>query len=107
MSCMQVSRGRPHMLTSYQRGRGKDPVVVLGKIKLAVAVNMGSSKAAGRDPKHCKSGSSQLMAQSHTINWTNSPVRVSLFLLAFAEFNTGGHGCDKSEQPDELCKKRV
>ena len=42
MSSMQVSSGRPHMLTSYQRGRGKDPVVVLGRIKLAVAVNMAS-----------------------------------------------------------------
>ena len=32
------------MLTSNQRGRGNDPVVVLGRIKLAVAVNMGSSE---------------------------------------------------------------
>src|SRR3954454_20969739 len=37
---MHVSSGRPHMLTSNQRGRGKDPVVVLGKIKSAVAVNI-------------------------------------------------------------------
>ena len=37
---MQVSSGRPHMLTSNQRGRGKDPVVVLGRIRSAVAVNM-------------------------------------------------------------------
>jgi hypothetical protein len=28
------------MLTSNQRGRGNDPVVVLGRIKSAVAVNM-------------------------------------------------------------------
>ena len=40
MSSMQVSSGRPHMLTSNQRGRGNDPVVVLGRIKSAVAVNM-------------------------------------------------------------------
>src|SRR5215472_17330415 len=40
---MQVSSGRPHILTSHQRGRGKEPVVVLGRIKLAVAVNMASS----------------------------------------------------------------
>src|SRR6266542_6069843 len=39
-SSIQVSSGRPHMLTSNQRGRGNDPVVVLGKIRLAVAVNM-------------------------------------------------------------------
>src|SRR3982751_6067909 len=37
---MHVSSGRPHMLTSNQRGRGNDPVVVLGKIKSAVAVNI-------------------------------------------------------------------
>src|SRR5882724_7504758 len=43
MSSMQVSSGRPHMPTSYQRGRGKDPVVVLGSSKSAVAVNMYSS----------------------------------------------------------------
>src|SRR5215472_11466917 len=42
-SSMQVSSGRPHILTSHQRGRGKEPVVVLGRIKLAVAVNMASS----------------------------------------------------------------
>src|SRR2546422_6848101 len=40
---MQVSSGRPHMLTSNQRGRGNDPVTVLGRIISAVAVNMGSS----------------------------------------------------------------
>src|SRR6185437_6384430 len=39
---MQVSRGRPHMLTSNQRGRGKEPVVVLGRIRSLVAVNMVS-----------------------------------------------------------------
>src|SRR5690348_7218787 len=37
---MHVSSGRPHMLTSNQRGRGNDPVVVLGRIRSAVAVNM-------------------------------------------------------------------
>jgi hypothetical protein len=37
---MQVSSGRPHILTSNQRGRGNDPVVVLGRIRSAVAVNM-------------------------------------------------------------------
>ena len=42
-SSMQVSSGRPHMLTSNQRGRGNDPVVVLGRIRSAVAVNMDSS----------------------------------------------------------------
>src|SRR2546425_2123740 len=40
---MQVSSGRPHMLTSNQRGRGNEPVTVLGRIRLAVAVNIGSS----------------------------------------------------------------
>src|SRR5437899_2642361 len=44
MSSMQVSSGRPHMLRSHQRGRGNDPVVVLGRIRLAVAVNMASSR---------------------------------------------------------------
>src|SRR6185312_15366285 len=39
---MQVSSGRPHMLTSNQRGRGKEPVVVLGRIRSFVAVNMVS-----------------------------------------------------------------
>ena len=42
---MQVSSGRPHMLTSNQRGRGNDPVCVLGRIRSAVAVNMGSFTA--------------------------------------------------------------
>src|SRR5947207_13577127 len=46
---MQVSSGRPHMLTSNQRGRGNEPVTVLGRIRLAVAVNMGSSD------RHCTS----------------------------------------------------
>src|ERR1700730_11311452 len=40
---MQVSSGRPSMLTSNQRGRGNEPVTVLGRIRSAVAVNMGSS----------------------------------------------------------------
>jgi hypothetical protein len=40
---------RPHMATSYQRGRGNDPVVVLGRIRSAVAVNMSSP------PPHCTS----------------------------------------------------
>src|SRR5437764_11863856 len=40
---MQVSSGRPHMLTSNQRGRGNEPVTVLGRIISAVAVNMGPS----------------------------------------------------------------
>src|SRR5258708_40346206 len=39
-SSMQVSRGRPHMLTSNQRGRGKDPVVVLGRIRSAEEGNV-------------------------------------------------------------------
>src|SRR5215475_2106438 len=41
---MQVSRGLPHMLTSNHRGRGNDPVVVLGRVRLAVAVSMGASR---------------------------------------------------------------
>src|SRR5580700_401466 len=40
-SSMHVSSGRPHMLTSNQRGRGNDPVVVLGRMRPSVAVNMG------------------------------------------------------------------
>src|ERR1700722_2212226 len=39
-SIMQVSSGRPHMLTSNQRGRGNEPVVVLGRIRSAVAGNI-------------------------------------------------------------------
>jgi hypothetical protein len=35
--------GRPHRHTSNHRGRGNDPVVVLGRMKSAVAVNMMSS----------------------------------------------------------------
>ena len=38
---MQLSSGRPHMLTSNQRGRGHEPVTVLGSVRSAVAVNMG------------------------------------------------------------------
>jgi hypothetical protein len=40
---MQVSIGFPHMLTSNQRGRGQEPVTVLGRVSFAVAVNMGTS----------------------------------------------------------------
>jgi hypothetical protein len=40
---MQVSSGRPHMLTSNQRGRGQEPVTVLGRVRSLVAVNMGHS----------------------------------------------------------------
>ena len=40
-SSMQLSSGRPHMLTSNQRGRGHEPVTVLGSVRSAVAVNMG------------------------------------------------------------------
>src|SRR6267142_786931 len=40
-SIMQVSSGRPHMLTSNQRGRGQEPVTVLGRVRFLVAVNMG------------------------------------------------------------------
>ena len=39
-SIMQVSSGSPHMLTSNQRGRGHEPVTVLGRIRSAVAVNI-------------------------------------------------------------------
>src|SRR5262245_7729307 len=39
MSSMQVSSGRPHMLTSNQRGLGHDPVTVLGRIRSLVTVN--------------------------------------------------------------------
>src|SRR6266496_2139697 len=51
-SSMQVSSGRPHMLTSNQRGRGKEPVTVLGRMRSAVAVNMNESEGIvlrGRD----------------------------------------------------------
>ena len=41
-SIMQVSSGLPHMLTSNQRGRGQEPVIVLGSIRLAVTVNICS-----------------------------------------------------------------
>ena len=37
---MQVSIGRPHMLSSSQRGRGQEPVIVQGRTVLAVTVNM-------------------------------------------------------------------
>src|SRR5918996_3848759 len=40
-SIMHVSSGRPHMLTSNQRGRGQEPVTVLGSVRFAVAVNIG------------------------------------------------------------------
>src|SRR5262249_61572689 len=39
-SSMHVSSGFPHRHTSNHRGRGNDPVVVLGKIKSLVAVNI-------------------------------------------------------------------
>ena len=38
MSIMQVSSGFAHMLTSNQRGRGQEPVTVLGRIRSFVAV---------------------------------------------------------------------
>jgi hypothetical protein len=41
---MQVSSGRPHVLTSNQRLRGKVPVVVLGRIGSAVAVMRSSDR---------------------------------------------------------------
>ena len=44
---MQVSSGLPHMLTLNQRGRGKEPVVVLGRIKSFVTVNIAP---ASREP---------------------------------------------------------
>ena len=34
MSCMQVSSGFAHMLMSNQRGRGHEPVTVLGRIEI-------------------------------------------------------------------------
>jgi hypothetical protein len=37
-----VSSGRPHILTSNQRGLGNDPVTVEGRRVWAVAVNMTS-----------------------------------------------------------------
>src|SRR5260221_11767655 len=40
MSSMQVSRGRPHMDTSNQRGLWTDRVTVLARIRSLVAVNM-------------------------------------------------------------------
>src|SRR5882762_3100322 len=40
---MHVSSGRPSMLMSNQRGRGNEPVVVLGRIRSAVAVNISAS----------------------------------------------------------------
>ena len=40
-SIMQVSSGLPHMLTSNQRGRGQEPVTVLGRMRDEVAVNIG------------------------------------------------------------------
>jgi hypothetical protein len=38
MSIMQVSSGRAHMLVSNQRGRGHEPVTVLGRIRFFVTV---------------------------------------------------------------------
>ena len=37
---MHESKGRPHMLSSNQRGRGQEPVMVQGRMVLAVTVNM-------------------------------------------------------------------
>jgi hypothetical protein len=37
---MHVSSDGPHMLTSNQRGRGQDPVIVLGSMRFAVTVNI-------------------------------------------------------------------
>ncbi len=39
-SIMQVSRGRPHMLMSNQRGRGQEPVTVAGSTRSFVMVSM-------------------------------------------------------------------
>ena len=39
---MHVSNALPHMLTSNQRGRGHEPVTVVGNIRLVVAVSIVS-----------------------------------------------------------------
>jgi hypothetical protein len=39
-SSMQVSKGLPRMLTSNHRGRGQDPVTVLGSMKSWVTVDI-------------------------------------------------------------------
>ena len=43
---MHSSNGFPHMLTLNQRGRGHEPVTVVGNIRLAVAVNIVFSPVA-------------------------------------------------------------
>jgi len=55
-----VSSGLPHMHTSNQRGRGNDPVVVLGKIKSFVAVNIYSPRLCSNFPTLDEDGSMQL-----------------------------------------------
>ncbi|GMV24756.1 MAG: hypothetical protein AMXMBFR58_07870 [Phycisphaerae bacterium] len=46
-SMKQVSRGWPHMETSIHRGRGHEPVMVQGRVRSAVVVNMGGWVVGG------------------------------------------------------------
>src|SRR2546425_13043529 len=71
---MQVSSGRPHMLTSNQRGRGTEPVTVLGRIRSAVAVNMGSSN------RHCTSSSVRLgVKATQPVGFTSITSRITRY----------------------------
>src|SRR5262245_53485689 len=47
ISFMQVDSGRPAMRAVYQRGRGHEPVTVVGRTRSRVAVNMESTGPAG------------------------------------------------------------
>src|SRR5208283_246391 len=94
---MQVSRGRPHMLTSNQRGRGNDPVVVLGRIRLAVAVNMSpSGERSFSIRKHCGTAGSSLRAQNHMNCRTPPrlpPVLLGVVTFAITYFTQLGSAC--------------
>jgi len=47
---MHESMGRPHMLTSNQRGRGHDPVTVAGRIMSFVMVSIVRKGSGAEDP---------------------------------------------------------
>src|SRR5688572_19402246 len=60
---MQLSSGRPHMLMSNQRGRGHDPVTVVGRIRSLVTVSIAAPSCGWTAPESrsgragCGSGS--------------------------------------------------
>ena len=78
---MQVSSGVPHMLTSNQRGRGHEPVTVLGSIRLAVAVNIrrllvNPVKGRPGTKRHPTSSHSAVLEETHATASTSAAAKL-------------------------------